>query len=1290
MKRTTLITLICSMLAAVVLLIGVLFVTLVADEPLSEEKNALVIASASASAVYNGETLFDDEWYLSQGDLKEGHALSVSVTGSQKNVGVSENYVAARVLDGNGADVTAQYDIEYKPGILNVKEREICLIADSEMKLYDGTPLTSDKYTVESAISLLPTDTVEATVEGSITEVGEEKNRITAATIYNDVGEDVTRNYSIKTIDGKLIVYSSDALVFESDDDVKEYDGTPLTNDNWKLVSGALEKDHTVQVSVFGSQTEVGDSENTFTVRILDENGEDVTDTYEVVCRAGTLNVIPAEVTVISNSNQKQYDGTPLTDAGFTTDPEYYSGLFRFEPVIVGSQTEVGSSENTVTDCRVYQNDTDVTHNFVLVYECGVLEVVEAPLVQPKLVFASMDGEKIYDGQPLTNQNWALLEGELLEGHTPTVTVTGSITDAGICDNVFMVSIGDFSGNDVTDQYIIENRYGTLTVHKQPLKVTSDSAQKVYDGEPLTASGYKVTEESVAKLYTFECQIVGSRTEVGTGPNTIANCYVFNSEGIDVSANFDIEKEEGTLTVVENEENIKPELTYQSGSDDKIYDGTPLTCNQWERVSGELKSGHREVVTVIGSITRAGKIDNEYTVTILDANGNDVTEQYVIIKNCGTLLVEPKHITITANSAFKMYDGTPLTDSGYTVRNTDETDTSPSIPTGDTPIVHIIGSITEPGEIDNTISSVDVQGADGQSVKDSYVITVENGRLRVTDGSEDVKPTGEVYFYITSTKDDTVYLKQTSMGNYDPTTDGWSAAPEYGEYINGTTSAYYLPSFAINNVGERAERLDIDSVKGFFAMPYYSSATGSTFLQTSDVTMQGETNAIYTAYYYSKDSVTGVSLPKEYAAYEDAYAEFVKENYLYVDDETYAYMRELIQKEGFDRDDADILSKVAKYIKKSAEYDMEYDRAVDRAENPVIAFLETYQVGVCRHYAKAATLLYRSLGIPARYTVGFMGQVKADETVAVTDAQGHAWVEVYVENIGWVKVEVTGSSSQIALTVKPVDTLKKYDGTEFAAEQRVSIVSVVNNADMSQYVLEAVVEGSRSELGITETEIKRLIIKDLSGNVVYDSEAGIGLNKFKITYDTGKLHVYRSHLTFTSVPNSSSDKTYEKIYDGEALTGELSDIRQTGGTLHTEEGYECVITPTASITNVGVVANSYTVKLYKDGKDVTDHYYITRTYGTLTVKTREITIAAASAEEHYSPGSTLVRNDIVYDPSDIAPTDRIDSFQVEGSQANIGYSANVVRDVVIKNEAGENVTSNYQITFIDGTLKIIP
>lgn len=83
--------------------------------------------------------------------------------------------------------------------------------------------------------------------------------------------------------------------------------------------------------------------------------------------------------------------------------------------------------------------------------------------------------------------------------------------------------------------------------------------------------------------------------------------------------------------------------------------------------------------------------------------------------------------------------------------------------------------------------------------------------------------------------------------------------------------------------------------------------------------------------------------------------------------------------------------------------------------DPIEQFLFTAQNGYCVQYATALALMCRSLGIPARYVEGFTasgfksiyGPGSFRASTPVKDSDAHAWVEVYIENYGWITVEAT-------------------------------------------------------------------------------------------------------------------------------------------------------------------------------------------------------------------------------------------------------------------------------------------
>lgn len=95
---------------------------------------------------------------------------------------------------------------------------------------------------------------------------------------------------------------------------------------------------------------------------------------------------------------------------------------------------------------------------------------------------------------------------------------------------------------------------------------------------------------------------------------------------------------------------------------------------------------------------------------------------------------------------------------------------------------------------------------------------------------------------------------------------------------------------------------------------------------------------------------------------------------------------------------------------------------IPSGEDFAIYFLEESRRGYCVHFASAATVLLRSLGIPARYAEGyiivpsdFSKQADADGYVEIEDTHAHAWVEVFDPvQLEWIPVEMTASAIRSA------------------------------------------------------------------------------------------------------------------------------------------------------------------------------------------------------------------------------------------------------------------------------------
>lgn len=73
-------------------------------------------------------------------------------------------------------------------------------------------------------------------------------------------------------------------------------------------------------------------------------------------------------------------------------------------------------------------------------------------------------------------------------------------------------------------------------------------------------------------------------------------------------------------------------------------------------------------------------------------------------------------------------------------------------------------------------------------------------------------------------------------------------------------------------------------------------------------------------------------------------------------------------------------------------------------------FLETGE-GYCVYFASAMTVMARTLGIPARFVIGYgLGAREGDSWIAM-QRNAHAWVECYFYGIGWLAFDPTAGSS---------------------------------------------------------------------------------------------------------------------------------------------------------------------------------------------------------------------------------------------------------------------------------------
>ncbi len=450
-----------------------------------------------------------------------------------------------------------------------------------------------------------------------------------------------------------------------------------------------------------------------------------------------TIQVEPRPITIAAGSATKKYDGTPLTSPYYECTVIDYDNMHNWIPIlntdsiagltITGSQTDVGSSANVPSNAVITRR-TDATVNmnssYAVTYANGALTVTTNDTL---IKVIPADGTKVYDGTPLTktaHEDFTVTG--VPEGLTWTATADGTVTNVipgegeKAVNAVTSFHIFDADGHDVTAFFTnIEDSIGTLTITPKPLTITACDSTKVYDGTYLMQKRYTHTPLAPGDSI-YKVSFISRRKPAGSVANVPQNALIKNAAGKSVISNYAVTYVNGTLTVTP-----KP-MTITAGSDTKVYDGSFLTNNTYTYTQNDLVAGDSLwSVTITGKQALVGESCNVPSAAVIkNASNQNMTSNYDIIYVNGTLTVTPRPLTITAGDSTKVYDGTPLTQPGYS--HTD-------LVTGDSIwSVTVESSLWKAGTCDNVPSAANIQNASSVDVSSCYDITFVNGTLEVT------------------------------------------------------------------------------------------------------------------------------------------------------------------------------------------------------------------------------------------------------------------------------------------------------------------------------------------------------------------------------------------------------------------------------------------------------------------------------------------------------------------------------------------------------------------------------
>ncbi len=1233
---------------------------------LTISKRNVTLTSASDEKVYDGNALTNDT--VTADGFVEGQGATYNVTGTITNVGEKANAFEYSLNKGTNPD---NYEITKTEGTLKVTpvtdKVTVTITGHKASTTYDGEEHTVSGYDVKTSNNLYTEAnfTFGGTAEASRTDAGKTEMGLTSKQFEN-TSSDFT-NVEFVVTDGYSKV-NKRTVTLTSASDEKVYDGHALTNDT--VTAEGFVEGQGATYGVTGSQTDAGESKNTFTYTLNEGTNAD---NYEIKKAEGTLKVTPVTdkvtVTITGNTDSVKYDGNSHKVTGYTStfsNDLYTANDFEFS----GTAEVNGKDANTYKMGLKKDQFKNTSKNFTNVE----FVVTDGELVIGKrtVTLTSGSDSKVYNGEALTKKDVKVTGDGFANGEGATYNVTGSQKDVGESKNTFSYTLNEGTN---ADNYNITKTEGTLKVtpvtDKVTVTITGNTGSVKYDGNSHKVTGYTTTFSN--DLYTeanfkFSGKAEASRTNAGQTDMGLAVEQFTNT-----SANFT--NVEFVVTDGYSKVN-KRTVTLTSASDEKVYDGHALTNNKVTASVDGFAKGEGATYNVTGSQTKKGTSKNTFTYEL---KSNTKASNYTIKVVYGDLTVTAEDgevvVVITGHKKSFEYDGNEKSVKGYDVSITQgskyaesdftfngndevkgtEANTYPmglkaSDFTNNNDNYNKVKFVVTDGLLTITPKSITPDGPNTPENKKTG-ITATDPADSIYDGKAHVNPLTvkdtktnkdlvENKDYTLTYSDDvvnvgTVTVTVKGIGNYTGEfTKKYQITPR--EYTVTTDSANKTYDGTALTAGGHVNGLVEGETVNF-------KTTGSqTNEGTSDNTyeLKFKGTAVETNYKHGKDSIGKLTVKKQ-SIDPGTDPEKPNPNYLGIEisdpsDEVY---------DGKEHKwSPTVVDKTGKELIVGTDYAVEYatsDFTNVGTINVTITGIGNYTGKVTRTYSIT----------PREYTITTLDGTKVYDGKALTNfglVDGIVYGETY-------SFKTTGSQTEVGTSDNTYEF--KWDGTAKKSNYKLAKESIGKLTVKAKSIVPdgpdtpdekktgiTVSEPSDSKydgkehkevLTVTDTKTGKELVTGTDYSVTYSSDlvnagtvkvtvAGLGnyTGSFTKTYK-----IIKRSVTLTSA-------TVSKVYDGSALTN--TSIAVSGDGFVKGEGASYEVTGTQ--TEVGNSANAFEYKLNE--KTLASNYNITKVVGTLTITAAPAPVTPATPSTPSSTTSTTPRTPSA--PQVITPAETVE------------------------------------------------
>ena len=1288
-------------------------VTKATDGQLVISKRPVTLTSASDKKVYDGNALTNDKVTVSGDGFVEGEGATYKVTGTQTNVGKSKNTFTYEL---NGNTKAINYTITTAEGELEVTavtdEVVVTITGHNSTVTYNGSEQSVNGYDVSIApegVSYTTADfSFNGTAEAKGTDAGTYQMGLKADQFANTNGN--FKKVTFVVNDGKLTINPVDEVVvtITGHNDTVPYDGDEHTVTGYDVsISNDLYKEGDFTFS--GTAEAKGTDAGTYPMGLKAEQFSNNNENFKkvtFVVEDGSLTINKRNVVLTSETASKTYDGTALTKPIVKVTGDGFVAGEVSDIKATGSVTHVSAGE--VTNTITYTEGTNFKEsNYNITKTEGKLSIT--PLGGVVVTIKGQTKTVTYDGEEHTAWKYDVIDiSDPLYIKAPdevpnfwNKNAKGARgTDAGTYAMGWEAADFENTNTNFSNvEFVVVD--GKLEISKRSVKLTSASDKKVYDGNALTNGEVTVSGDGFAKDEGATYNVTGSQTVVGTSDNTFT--YTLN-EGTKAD-NYTIEKTEGELEVTPVTDKVIVTITGKTKT--VTYDGKEHSVFGYDvTVSNALYNPKKDMQFngIDEDMTAKGTDAGTYPMGLEDSDFTNISDNFTNVEfvvTDGYVKINPRAVTLTSETAGKVYDGTALTKPEVAVGGDGFVD-------GEVTDIKATGSVTyvSEGEVTNTITytegekfnadNYDIQKTEGKlwitAVTAKVTVTVkENSGTATYDGGDHI-----VSGYASMTADNELYDVDASV--QETPTAAWTVkGKDAGEYPVGIVAG------------------DFKNTNANFTNVEFVVVDGALEITPAPVTLQASSRS---------KTYDGTPLEADgYGFYEGnlALADDI-ESVILTGSQTLvgsssSLITEVIPKEG----------------KKLKNYKFTFlpgtltvtDGTGDDPVKPENVVTKThlktdlgYNLGETVTFTISVTNIYNeqkevtleeqpgvtfvdpqgaAIGTKATKTLepGETWEIQATYTITSNDILAGVFrntVTAIFGNKSW-KATDDVTTAKLDTTLNVTKTSDVPDGQKAALGQKITYTIKVQNAGNVPYTnvkVEDPLTGLTETIetlpvGETRTFTTEYVVTEadvLKGSVLNTATATGDKIKDPKSDEPKEPNGGDEVETPTFAPITIKPKDVTATYNGAAITGK--DVEITSGKLL--EGHKL----SAAVIGSGVNAGSYELTLDPEkikivdanNKDVSEMYARTLLPGKLIINKRSVLITSQSATKTYD-GSALTRPAVTITGDGFVPGE-LAKAEATGSITKVGSTPNAIQYTT----TGAFNAANYSIALSVGTLTV--